>query len=201
MMEAFLGTQVHVLAGLGYSPDEKGLAAYNRDVAFCVQELAPDVQEQLRVKGRDTWRLVLSTAFDVDLSQLEEIDIAEARKIMYNVSEKMQEESVLKSVAKRCAMIQPSENEQMDLAMKHHVVQEALVDDVYLGGEPSLVEESGFGKGEEGYVLMQCVLAEHQNDPLVAQYIGTAMMKVLTAAGLDMQTLQRAQQQAEAKQS
>lgn len=70
-----------------------------------------------------------------------------------------------------------------------------LVGEIYLGGDsPTLVEDCGFGSGEQGYVRMQCVMAEHQNDPLVAQYIGTAMMKLLTAAGLDMNSLQQATQ-------
>lgn len=77
-------------------------------------------------------------------------------------------------------------DEQMEAAAKHGVVQDVLVNEVYLGGEPSLVSAFGFGEGEKGYVYMQCAMTEHQADPLVAQYVGTAMMKIMTAAGLDM---------------
>jgi hypothetical protein len=89
------------------------------------------------------------------------------------------------------------------MALKHHVVQEALVHKVYLGGadgEKSLVEECGFGAGAEGYVRMQMTMTEHQNDPLVAQYIGTAMMGILKVAGLDAAVQQQAAQaEADAK--
>ena len=80
----------------------------------------------------------------------------------------------------------------MDMAMKHQVVQDTLVHDVYLGGEPSLVEEIGFEKGEKGYVFMQGVMAEHQNDPLISQYVGSAMMQLLQNAGIDMSEIESA---------
>lgn len=109
MMEAFLGTQVHILAGLGYSPDEKGLAFYNQQLAHFVQSCSPEVQEQFRIKGRDTWRLVLSTAFDMDVDSFQELSIVEARNIMHTVSQKMQDQEVLDSIASRCAEIEPGE--------------------------------------------------------------------------------------------
>lgn len=189
MMEAFLGTQVHVIAALGYTPDEQGLAKYNQDLAVAVQRSDPAAQEAFRTAGRDTWREVLSTAFEMDLDEFKELSIVDARNVMHKVSEKMQSDEVIDEVAKRCASIVPNENPQMEMAQKHHIVQEILVDKVYCGGEPSLVSECGFGEGEEGYVYMQCVMAEHQNDPLVAQYIGTAMTKILAAAGFELGAL------------
>jgi hypothetical protein len=93
---------------------------------------------------------------------------------MHKVAEKMQNEEILKIVQTRCASLPPVEDKQIDAAQRHHVVQQILVNDVYLGGDPSLVEECGFGKGEKGYALMQIVMAEHQNDPMVGQYIGTS---------------------------
>jgi len=82
----------------------------------------------------------------------------------------------------------------VEMASKHNVVQEVLVNDVYMSGNPSLVEECGFGEGDAGYVRMQCIMSEHQGDPLIAQYISTGMMKVLTSAGLDMGAIQKAAQ-------
>jgi hypothetical protein len=61
---------------------------------------------------------------------------------------------------------------------------------------PVRVEDCGFGAGTEGYVWMQMTMAEHQNDPLVAQYIGTAMMQILQVAGLDAAVQQQAAQAA-----
>jgi len=63
---------------------------------------------------------------------------------------------------------------------------------VYLGGEPSLVEEGGFGPGAIGYAKAQCAMADHEADPLVAQYAASSMQKIWEAAGLDMEAIQKA---------
>eukprot|EP01083_Nonionella_stella_P036732 100231_1 len=52
MMEAYLGTQVHVLAGLGYPPNENGLHLYNSHVAMFMQNTDPETQEELRIGTR-----------------------------------------------------------------------------------------------------------------------------------------------------
>lgn len=70
--------------------------------------------------------------------------------------------------------------------MKHQIIQEVVVDHVYLGGSPSLVEELGFGTGQEGYAKMQYVMAYHENDPLCTQYTSSAMVRIWQAAGLDL---------------
>lgn len=67
------------------------------------------------------------------------------------------------------------------MAQKHQVLQNVIVMDVYTGGSPSIVEECGFGSGEKGYAQMQCVMAEFENDPLIAQYAGAAMMRIWEA--------------------
>jgi len=186
MMESFLGTQAHVLAGLGYQPDENGMGLYNHQLGTWLQSGDPNTQERMRTIGRDIWREVLCTTFGINKEELKEVDIVEARNMMHKVSEKMQDDVTLKMIAKKCMAIQPDGDEQLIIAAKHAAVQDVLVNHVYLGGEPSLVSECGFGDGEEGYVFMQCAMAEHQSDPLVAQYVGSAMMKIMTSAGLDM---------------
>ena len=191
MMESFLGTQVHVLAGLGYPPDENGMGLYNHQLGTWLQDCDPDTQERMRTIGRDIWREVLCTAFGVKAEDLKEVDIVEARNMMHKVSQKMQDDKTLKLIAKKCMAIQPGEDEQLIIAAKHAAVQDVLVNEVYLGGDPSIVAEFGFGNGGEGYVFMQCAMAEHQSDPLVAQYVGSAMMKIMTAAGLDMSGMAR----------
>jgi len=69
-----------------------------------------------------------------------------------------------------------------------------MVSDVYLSKDNNgvtLVQECGFGDGEEGYVRMQSAMAEHQGDPLITQYVGSAIMKLLQSAGIDMEALQK----------
>lgn len=80
----------------------------------------------------------------------------------------------------------------MELAQKHQVLQQIIVNDVYMGGNPNLVQESGFGEGEKGYAHLQCVMAEYEGDPLIAQYAGAAMMRIWDAAGLDVSSIQKA---------
>ena len=176
---------------------------YNQQLGMLMHNSNPEIQEKLRVAGRDIWREVLSTAFDVSIEDIEtkELKVVEARSVMHKVAERMQQPEILELVAKKCAEIVTTDNAANDMAHKHHIVQEVLVHHVYLnnnnndnGGKPSLVSECGFGEGEKGYVFMQCVMAEHQNDALVAQYIGSAMMRLLQAAGIDMAALQQQQQ-------
>ena len=204
MMEAFLGTQVHVLAGLGYPASEQGIAMYNQHLAELMQNSPPDVQENLRIQGRDLWRKVLCLAFNLDMEKdmRNEISIVDARNIMHKVSQRMQEPDILEKIAKLAATASLSEGNidsstfgaNVENTRKHTIVQQVLVHDVYLGptkeSSKSLVEDSGFGKGEKGYVQMQCLMAEHQADPLVAQYMGGAMMRLLQAAGIDLQAMQ-----------
>lgn len=194
MMEAYLGTQVHVLAGLGYTPNETGLQQYNQHLAMYMQGADPATQENLRVTNRDLWRFVLSSAFDVPIEDINdtEMNIVDARNAMHQVSQKMIEPSTLEGIAQKCSLLKTTGNAAMDMAQKHQVVQEALVHDVYLGGEPTLLETLGFESNEKGYVSMQCVMAEHQSDPLVAQYIGSAMIQILKTAGIDMSEVQKA---------
>jgi len=191
-MEAFLGVQVHVMAGLGYKPDENGITLYNQQVAVFLQDCAPDIQEEFRIKGRDTWREVLGTAFSIDLGSIEEVSIVDARNIMHKVSQRMQEQDILDKIAKKCAGITPNDNPQIEMAQKHHMVQEVLVHDVYLGGDPKLVSECGFGEDEIAYVRMQMIMAEHSQDPLISQYVGMAMMHILKVAGLDVDAMRKA---------
>ena len=70
--------------------------------------------------------------------------------------------------------------------MKHQIIQDIVVNQVYLGGSPCLVEELGFGSGEKGYAIMQYIMSYHENDPLCTQYTSSAMMRLWQAAGLDL---------------
>ena len=49
--------------------------------------------------------------------------------------------------------------------------------------------------GEGGYVKMQCTLAEHQDDPLITQYVGSAILRLLQSTDIDTEALQRQVQQ------
>ncbi|MGK3738464.1 MAG: hypothetical protein ACI90V_005311 [Bacillariaceae sp.] len=75
----------------------------------------------------------------------------------------------------------------MEMGMKHSVIQDVVVNQVYLGGDPiALVEELGFGSGPKGYAMMQYVMAYHESDPLCQQYTATSMTKIWQSAGLDL---------------
>ena len=89
-----------------------------------------------------------------------------------------------------------------------------------MSGNPSLVEEAGFGSGEKGYASMQYAMSEYgeyssllerdkldylcslslsqlqigivEGDPLINQYASSAMQKVWEAAGLPLSAIQSA---------
>ena len=197
MMEAFLAAQVHTLAGFGYAANEAGLQLYNVQVAQLLQSGNIDAAhtEELRIAGRDLWRSTLSKAFGVSVEEIEgkagAMDVPKARDLMHMVSSRMQEPSILEMIAQRTNEAAASAPSGMELNAKHTVVQRVLVNEVYLGGNPCLVEQCGFERNAKGYVLLQCIMAEHQHDPLIAQYIGGAMMRVLQSAGLDPVSLQK----------
>eukprot|EP00979_Chaetoceros_neogracilis_P005127 scaffold892_cov175-Chaetoceros_neogracile.AAC.3 len=167
---------------------------YNQHVAMFMQNADPETQEQLRISTRDLWRTVLATSFNLTTSDIasNEMDIVKARETMHKVSQKMQSPEILTAIAQKCGKLESTGDKQMDMARQHQIVQDTLVHDVYLGGEPTLVEECGFESGEKGYVFMQIALAEHQNDPLVSQYVGSAMMELLKTAGIDMAEIEAA---------
>jgi len=75
----------------------------------------------------------------------------------------------------------------LDLKNKHTLVQEYLINNVYLGGDETILDMSNFGNTEGGYIKLQMAMAQHQNDPLIAQYLGSGMQKVMEAAGLNAQ--------------
>ena len=216
MVATYIETQCHVITLLGYTPDERGIGLYTQHLQQALSSSSPEVQELLRVAGRDTYRMVLGYAFGLpslmeeDDEQREELTVVEARNIMHKVSLRMQSPEVLEKVSKICSSSivqvveeegspeaqQQQQQQQLDMARKHTVIQQVMVDDVYLaGGSNSLVSEFGFGEGEEGYVKLQFQLAEHQGDPLISQYVGAAMMKLMEAAGIDLGAFQQQQQQ------
>jgi len=188
MMEIFLGAQVHTIVGLGYSPDEMGLAKYKNDVATFLQSAPPVEQESHRTRERDLWRYVVLTAFGVEPEETAELTIIEARDIMFKVSTTIGESRVLEAVSKRVAGTTNGD----ELQHKHTAVQEALVRDVYFYGVPPLISSLGFDEGEEGYIRLQVALAEHQGDPLIQQYMGVAMSRLLSAAGVDISRMMEA---------
>jgi hypothetical protein len=185
----YLGAQLHIVAALGYETNENGIMMYTQQLARFVSTQAPENQEEFRRIGRETWRDMLVTAFDLDADELEsreELSIVDARNIQHKVSSKLQEPQVLELVAQKCAEIPAQSSPEMEMGMKHQVIQDVVVNHVYVGGNPPLVEELGFGSGGKGYATMQYVMAYHEADPLCQQYTSSAMLKIWQAAGLDL---------------
>ncbi|KAL3826916.1 hypothetical protein ACHAXA_005996 [Cyclostephanos tholiformis] len=209
MISAYLEAQCNVIGLLGYPPDERGISMYTQQMQRAMSISPPDVQEKLRTSMRDTYRHVLAGAFDMpklleEQGDRGELSIMDARNIMHRVSLRMMEPEILDRVRERCDGISTNgddsaEGRQVELARRHTVVQEIMVADVYLspsssdgsGSTTTLVEEFGFGSGESGYVRMQCALAEHQGDPLITQYVGAAIVRLLECAGIDMEAMQK----------
>ena len=163
---------------------------YTQQLAQFIGGCPPETQEQFRTSGRETWRGMLAIAFDLDeesiLENGEEMSIVDARNTVHKVASKLMEPAILEMVAQRCAEIPAQSDPQMEMGMKHQVIQDVVVNQVYLGGSPSLVEDLGFGTDAKGYATMQYVMAFHENDPLCQQYTSSAMIKIWQAAGLDL---------------
>jgi hypothetical protein len=180
MMEVLLGSQVHILAGLGYPQSEQGLQLYNQQLGQLMQNCDPDEVDILQKASRDVWRHCLTKAFDLSLkdAMAASLNIVDARKVMHAVSQKMQSDEFLNELKVRI------ENAGSEESAKHTIVQQMLVEEAYLSGSPSLIEQHGFEAGEKGYVMLQCAMSDYQADPLIQQYIGGGMQKVLETAGL-----------------
>lgn len=189
MHQIYLGAQLHIVAALGYETNENGIMMYTQQLAQFVSTREPDDQDEFRKIGRETWRDMLVRAFELDgdeLSSREELSIVDARNIQHKVSSKLQEPAVLEMVSEKCAQIPAQSSPEIEMGMKHQVIQDVVVNNVYVGGSPSLVEELGFGPGDKGYATMQYVMAYHEADPLCQQYTSSAMIKIWQAAGLDL---------------
>jgi hypothetical protein len=188
MMEIYVTTQIHVIAGLGYDSNAEGLNVYALHLAQCLQKVDPTMQQLFLELRRDTWRDIVGTVFKLDPKDIPVISVVDARALMHKVSSKMVEPDILLNIQNRTATIRHAD-EEMELIMKHKMLQQILIDEVYLGGSPSFVEEAGFGAGEIGYVKIQCALADHEGDPLMASYASSSMIKILAAAGVDVDNI------------
>jgi hypothetical protein len=188
MMEIYLTTQVHVTAGLGYPPDDEGLNLYARHLAVCIQTSDSTMKELFTEVRRDTWREVVGTTFHLDAKDIPILSIVDARNLMHKISSKMIEPDLLLQIQQRTAKITgPDPN--IVLQEKHKILQDILVTQVYLGGNPSLVEQVGFGTGAQAYAKLQCAMTDHEGDPLMAEYASSAMLKVFRASGIDVNNI------------
>ena len=105
MMEIFLAAQVHVIAGLGYAPNEQGLTQYAKDLAKCLESVDPTMQELFSDTRRETWRELVATAFGLDKADIPTVDIVKAREIMHQVSSKMMAPDTLLEIQSRTSGI------------------------------------------------------------------------------------------------
>jgi len=188
MMEIYLQTQAHVIAGLGYPPNDEGLQTYAHHLHACINKTDMTMRELFMDIRRETWREIVATTFQIDPGEIPSLNIEEARNLTHKISSKMIEPDTLLVIQHKTAKIQ-NEDKQREIADKHAVMQEILVHYVYLGGSPSLVEEGGFGSGAAGYAKLQCALTDHEGDPLMTEYSASAMVKLLDAAGIDFNEL------------
>ena len=107
MMEIYLGAQLHIVASLGYQTDEQGIMMYTQQLAqFVGTKCDPVTQDEFRAKGRDTWREMLTIAFDLDKDLIaekcgNELSIVDARNIVHKVASALIEPSILEEVATR----------------------------------------------------------------------------------------------------
>lgn len=97
-----------MISGLGFSGDEQGLQLYTQVLAQYMQTCDEEVKQSYRKVGTETWRELLCTAFDMDVNDIQDISIVDARNIMHKVSSIMQEPSILMKVQTECAKVESS---------------------------------------------------------------------------------------------
>lgn len=109
MMEIYLGAQLHVIASLGYPTNEQGIMMYTQQLSSFIGGCSPDIQEEFRTIGRETWRNMLATAFQLDedtiLPDGNEMSIVDARNTVHKVASKLMEPKILEMVAQNCAKL------------------------------------------------------------------------------------------------
>jgi hypothetical protein len=116
MMEVYLGAQLHVVAALGYSTDESGIMMYTQQLGqFVGTKCTQDQQEEFRVVGRETWREMLTIAFDLDQELINEkygneLSIVDARNIVHKVASRLIEPNILEEVATRVSLLSGRKN-------------------------------------------------------------------------------------------
>jgi len=191
MMQIYLGMQLHTVAGLGYQANEQGIMTYTQQLAQFVSTCEPAVQDRFREVGRTTWRDMLVNTFELDDELAsgkydEELGVVDARNASHKVASKLIEPEILEAVATRCGQLPSDSDPEVEKGMKHQVIQDVVVNQVYIGGSPSIVEELGYPSGEKGYALMQYVMSYHESDPLCMEYTASSMEKLWRAAGLDL---------------
>lgn len=115
MMEIYLGAQLHVIAALGYETSEVGIMMYTQQLGqFVATRCSPAQQDAFRTVGRETWRHMLVTAFDLDTDVIEgrygeEMSIVDARNTVHKVASRLIEPRILEMVAANVAQIPPRE--------------------------------------------------------------------------------------------
>ena len=186
MMEIYFTTQLHIVTGFGYPTDENGLMAYMRDFSKFLDDTQDEqVQLTIRLGRREAWRTLVAKAFDIDTDTIPEMSIVDARNYMHQVASKMQSPEILLQIQQSVSRISHPEDEGIELQMKHAALQDIIVNQVYLGGDNSIVELAKCGPGPQGYAKFQCALGDFEGDPLIAEYTMSAMKKMLEAAGLE----------------
>ena len=191
MMEIYFTAQLTILVPLGYQPDERGLQQYAYQLQQYTMELEKDQSKrQVEMHFRNTrkiiWRLVVSTAFDLNLSNLPEMELVTARNHMHAVATRMSSPEILMQIQKSVSRISVPDHQEQEAMLKQTALQEIIIHQVYLGNESQLLVDMGFPPGPKGYATFQCVIADFENDPLINEYQTAAMKKVWQAAGIDL---------------
>jgi len=99
MMQIFLTTQLHVLASLGYSADEKGLTQYASDLQAYMVGSDDTMQTLMMDSRRETWRTLVAQTFAIDPQEIPTLSIVDARNWMHKVASKMIEPVILQKIA------------------------------------------------------------------------------------------------------
>jgi hypothetical protein len=105
MIEVYLATQLHVLAGMGYATDEHGLTQYAQDLQALIVVAPDEDMDGITATRRETWRELVATAFGFAADDIPNLSIVQARDLMHKVSSKMVEPELLMMIQTQTATI------------------------------------------------------------------------------------------------
>ena len=111
MIEIYLATQLHVLAGMGYAdtgnnPQEHGLAQYAHDLTTLLADTDDDTRDAIIASRRESWRELVATAFGFDAeADIPVLSVVQARELMHAVSSRMVQPELLLMVQQQTAKL------------------------------------------------------------------------------------------------
>lgn len=191
MMDIFFRTQFHVIIPFGFSVEvEKGnqadpmvvqqsLQDFSTALFYLVTQLSQqsktEAVTELQTLSNELMMLMLRKAFEVE--HLPEVTTDQMRLLSSRLSVNFQDPTFLSMAESLYAKYKQERQPKTptEEAMILASLQDELLVPCYLAAIND-GEIQGLQKGDKGYVLLQTLITQHLNDPVVAQNLSAGLM-------------------------